>query len=118
MVRWDIASDPPGAEVVRVSDGVVLGKTPLAHQQPAQSARMLLSLRLAGYQPAELTLDQDIPGQVDKRLLPVRSAATATPSRGRQPPRSPPVGATPAHRNPMETPYVWPRPKETDLLEK
>jgi eukaryotic-like serine/threonine-protein kinase len=122
MVRWEIASDPPGAEVgaevVRGSDGVVLGMTPLSQEQPAQSARVTLHLRLAGYQPVQVTMDQETHGQVDKRLAPIRFAPLKAPHKVPLQPRSTHLDAAPPPPNSMETSHAWHHPKETDLLEK
>ena len=117
MVRWKIASDPPGAEVVRESDGVVLGVTPLSQEQPAQAAQVTLRLRLAGYRPLQVTMDQETHGQVDKRLSPIRSAPLKAPHKVPLQSRSTLVGDPPPRQNSMETPHVWQRPKEAVLLE-
>lgn len=55
--RWLVGSVPAGAQVVRVSDGKVLGKTPWTHSQPAQNDILRLSLQHPGYRPVSVLLD-------------------------------------------------------------
>ncbi len=69
-VLWNIASTPPGAEVVNKRTGSVLGPTPLSHKQPAAAGQVELSIRLPGYQSIDVVLDGDSNHQVDRRLLP------------------------------------------------
>jgi serine/threonine protein kinase len=56
-VRFRIDSRPPGAAVVQVSDGAVLGKTPWALDRPAQNGLFKVRLYLPDYAGKELSLD-------------------------------------------------------------
>jgi hypothetical protein len=49
IVRWSVYTEPPGATVVRVSDGSVLGQTPWQSEHEAASGTEELRLRLAGH---------------------------------------------------------------------
>lgn len=53
---WSIESEPQGAQVVRVSDGKLLGTTPWKGTQPEGDEPVAVRLRLAGYLDKVLTL--------------------------------------------------------------
>jgi hypothetical protein len=53
---WIIESEPPGAQVVRDSDGAILGVTPWHGEQPAGSEPTAVHLRLSGYSERTLFL--------------------------------------------------------------
>ena len=53
---WTVQSDPAGAQVVRDSDGVVLGVTPWHGEQPSQNEPIAVHLRLSGYSERTLIL--------------------------------------------------------------
>ena len=55
-MKWEVKSDPP-AEIVRVSDGVVLGMTPWTKDQPAGMGKMGVTLRRSGYIDKQVLLD-------------------------------------------------------------
>jgi serine/threonine-protein kinase len=58
-IVWRIETTPPGVEVVRASDGKVLGVTPWKNEQPAAGGKVSITLRRAGFLPRELQLQQD-----------------------------------------------------------
>jgi eukaryotic-like serine/threonine-protein kinase len=76
MVRLRLETTPPGARVVRVSDGVVLGTTPQTFELRSSSESLLLRLEKDGFVPAtkEVTLT------ADTNLSVVLEAAPATPT--------------------------------------
>src|SRR5262249_38800463 len=49
IVHWLVYTDPPGATVVRVSDGFVLGQTPWQSEHEAGAGSEELRLRLPGH---------------------------------------------------------------------
>jgi serine/threonine protein kinase len=53
---WTVESDPPGAQVVRDADGVVLGVTPWHGEQTDGNEPIPVHLRLSGYSERALTL--------------------------------------------------------------
>lgn len=53
---WKVESDPPGAQLLRSTDGEVLGTTPWSGAQPEGDAPVQVVLRLAGYRDKEMTL--------------------------------------------------------------
>jgi hypothetical protein len=53
---WTVESDPPGAQLVRDADGVVLGVTPWHGEQTDGNEPIPVHLRLAGYNERALTL--------------------------------------------------------------
>jgi hypothetical protein len=68
-VRWRIASQPTGAEVIG-PDGAVLGVTPWQHRPPRDLGKLPVTLRLSGYQPAELVLDYNEDNEQSVQLVP------------------------------------------------
>ncbi|MFO0574042.1 MAG: serine/threonine-protein kinase [Polyangia bacterium] len=55
-VKWEVKSEPT-AEIVRVSDGVVLGMTPWTKDQPVGIGKMGVTLRRSGYIDKQVLLD-------------------------------------------------------------
>ena len=68
-VRWRIASQPTGAEVIG-PDGAVLGVTPWQSRPPRDLGKLPVTLRLSGYQPAELVLDYNEDNEQSVQLVP------------------------------------------------
>lgn len=95
-VRWQLTSQPSGAQVVRTRDGAVLGQTPLRHSQEAGVGSETLVLQLAGYEPAILTLDRDSHGQVERILKRLPSAEKAPSPPVPEPPPASPRPTSPA----------------------
>jgi hypothetical protein len=62
-VSLRIDSRPAEAEVVRIADGVVLGRTPLVLELPAGDGAVTFRLRKRGYLPEELELTTRHDGQ-------------------------------------------------------
>lgn len=56
-VHWSLKSIPAGAQVVRISDGKVLGQTPWQSEQDAGAGELQAVLRLPGYKDVPLLLD-------------------------------------------------------------
>ena len=56
-VHWRVESTPEGAEVVQVSDGKLLGKTPWVSTREAALGLLVVKLRLPGYAEREVSLD-------------------------------------------------------------
>ena len=56
LVRWSLRSQPPGAEIVRTADGVVLGRTPWTSEMATAPGQLELRLRLPGFAERRLTL--------------------------------------------------------------
>ncbi|MBI5482742.1 MAG: serine/threonine protein kinase [Deltaproteobacteria bacterium] len=60
-VKLKVESDPPGAEVYRAADGVLVGRTPATVEMTATSGLAVFVVKRAGYQDgrAELPADKD-----------------------------------------------------------
>src|SRR5262249_39403984 len=58
-IRWSISSLPPGAEVRRVQDGAILGKTPWQLERSPESGVEELFIVAPGYQLQKLSLRRD-----------------------------------------------------------
>ncbi len=56
LIRWSLHSTPPGAQVVRVSDGQILGGTPMELDQPVSDGTCEVKLRLPGFAEKVLKL--------------------------------------------------------------
>lgn len=59
-VRWSIASQPSGAEIIRVADGELLGKTPWEGIPSAGSGAIKVQVRRDGFETEPLTLDNGL----------------------------------------------------------
>ena len=58
LVHWAITTVPPGAQVIRVADGVVLGSTPLTLDQPLGEGSTELRLKLPGFAERVIHVDR------------------------------------------------------------
>ena len=76
QVRWNLTSQPSGAEVVR-SDGHVLGSTPFSLVRPADSGESTLILRLAGYAEKSVVLSHNADVQTAIVLSPQAAPAAS-----------------------------------------
>ncbi|HNN97178.1 MAG TPA: protein kinase [Pseudomonadota bacterium] len=87
QVRWNLTSQPSGAEVVR-SDGHVLGSTPFSLVRPADGGESTLTLRLPGYADKSVVLSHNADVQTAIVLSPqagpaaIGDAGTAHAERG------------------------------------
>jgi len=59
LVSWSLSSVPDNADVIRKSDGFLLGKTGWFHQQPKGPGKLVVILRHSGYQDLEVTFDEN-----------------------------------------------------------
>lgn len=59
-VRWQIRSNPPGAKLVRVVDGELMGTTPFVGEVPKSSGIVDIELQLEGYQNKRIVLNRDV----------------------------------------------------------
>lgn len=109
-VHLSIGSTPPGAEVIRISDGKVLGVTPYYAEQPAGKEPLGLHLRMAGYREHTVAVSLDQDSQLKVPLEPLSPAPptantpatpaskdAAPPGRHRKPHSSKPV-VLPEHK--------------------
>lgn len=76
LVRWQVDSQPAGADVIRISDGVVLGRTPWESTRESSLGQLQIKLRLAGY--AERQLDLDLAADCSHSEMLVATAGAAT----------------------------------------
>lgn len=76
--RVSITSEPSGATVVRVADGVQIGLTPYVTQWSPQSPAQQLRLRLPGYSDFLLTLDGIHNPRQHAVLAPLPTSGTGT----------------------------------------
>ena len=68
--RWRLRSVPAGAQVVRRSDGAVLGQTPLAREAEQSSEPLLLRLESVGHLPHDVQLSLETSSEVQVVLHP------------------------------------------------
>lgn len=71
-----VDSDPPGADLSRLSDGQVIGKTPWQVTQPATTEPLRLRLRLDGHEEQDLSLAGNVDDHANVRLVPRRGSPT------------------------------------------
>ena len=76
--RWQIRSEPPGAEVVDAT-GQVLGKTPFAYTHTRGSQIEILSLRKEGFSDQRLPVDCSRDGEAAVTLVAVPGGQAAKP---------------------------------------
>jgi len=99
-VHWQVRSEPPGAEILRVPDGQVLGRTPWTHAQPAQDGAENLQLRLVGYRALDLSLnrsgDEDVTQVLEATLPPSGSTGKRRSRLGKKLRPAAPVAMSPA----------------------
>lgn len=111
-VYWSISTAPAGAEIYRVSDGQLLGKTPWHGEQEPSSGEASLRLSLSGYKDRIVTLRQsdDDHQEIKLDILPSEEASAIKP----QPPKikRPLVQHSPT--TPKPTPPTNARPKLVD----
>jgi serine/threonine protein kinase len=81
-VVWRVESDPPGASVVRVADGTILGTTPWRHEASQAQGLVAVQLQLEGYQPLSLKLSRDADETYKSELLPLASSNSKGSSKG------------------------------------
>jgi len=67
-ILWLVKSDPAGADVVRASDGVLLGRTPYMTERPAEPGSIQVVLRRPGYREERATLDLSADATVALKL--------------------------------------------------
>jgi serine/threonine-protein kinase len=70
-VHFVVESEPPGAEVVRVSDGQVLGTTPWKDEQPRADGMLELKLRRSGFFDQKITLRRERDETRHEKLRPI-----------------------------------------------
>lgn len=69
--QWSLSSDPKGAQVIRKSDGKVLGVTPLTFTPERAPSELVLILRREGFFDKELKLDPAQGGSRNEILVPI-----------------------------------------------
>lgn len=79
-VVWKLESTPPGAEIVRVSDGQVLGRTPWSAEKPAESGVEEIRLRLAGHAEHMVSLQRNANSHSSVALSPLPVAPATSPT--------------------------------------
>lgn len=79
-VRWRIESTPPGAEIIRISDGSTVGTTPWESTREASLGKMAVKLRLAGYTERELLLDLSADNQRSEILVTAPAPSSSAPA--------------------------------------
>lgn len=94
-ILWLIHSTPPDAQVIRLSDGEVLGRTPWQLEQEASAGQVAVILRLAGYADAPLSLDCRQSLTRLERLVPISRPPPSKPSSASKNISRPPTKSNP-----------------------
>jgi serine/threonine-protein kinase len=89
-VRWRITSQPAGAQVVRASDGLLLGTTPWQTESSRGDEKEALLLKLTGFVEQRLELSHSADSDRQEQLQPLPRAPAAEPrTRGKRKASSP-----------------------------
>ncbi len=99
-VSWTVESTPAGADVVRVSDGQLLGHTPWHTEVPAAQGAEELRLRLPGHFEHLVSLPRGASSHSRIALLPVASPQAAAPSPEKPPEKKSPLPGKNSSKNP------------------
>ena len=99
-VSWTVESTPAGADVVRVSDGQLLGHTPWHTEVPAAQGAEELRLRLPGHFEHLVSLPRGASSHSRITLLPVASPQAAAPSPEKLPEKKSPLPGKNSSKNP------------------
>ncbi|HRI55439.1 MAG TPA: serine/threonine-protein kinase, partial [Pseudomonadota bacterium] len=70
-VRWSLTTEPPGAQVIRVLDGKVLGQTPCELTADRDANELIVVLRRDGFFDKELKLDPSRSSSRSEVLVPI-----------------------------------------------
>ncbi len=70
-VFWSLTSIPAGAEIIRISDGKILGKTPRHIEEDAGDEEVPVRLSLAGYQDHVVHLKRSVSDAAEVKLTPL-----------------------------------------------
>jgi serine/threonine protein kinase len=81
LILWLVKSEPSHADVVRLSDGALLGRTPWYTEQPSANGRVEVVVRKSGFVEERVTLDRGANTSLHVRLA-------RRPSTGKRPNKS------------------------------
>ncbi len=88
QIVWKIQTNPVGAQLVRVTDGMVLGETPWKHEQRPSHGSQELRIVAPGYDPKTIVLDQMQDQDQTIVLAPLKvDAAPSATKKGKQSPQ-------------------------------
>jgi serine/threonine-protein kinase len=79
-VFWSLTSIPAGAEIVRISDGKVLGKTPRHIEEDAGDEEVPVRLSLPGYQDHVVHLKRSVSDAAEVKLTPLVAEPVSKPT--------------------------------------
>ena len=105
-VFWSVTSIPAGAEITRISDGKVLGKTPRHVEEEAGDEEVPIRLSLPGYQDHVVHLKRSVSDAAEVKLTPLAVEPAAKPPAGNRffrrifPTRTPSAAKTPNDNKP------------------
>ncbi len=106
-VHWSLSSDPGGADVIRAGSGETLGRTPWQSDVPTGSGKVLLRLRLPGYQDREVELEASRDDRSEVMLEPEAPPVVPTPLK----PKPKPKFVKPWPTKPATPPVATVKPK-------
>ena len=76
-VHWSVRTQPLGASVIRLSDGLLLGVTPWTSEVPQSAGKTAVMLRLDGFTEQLVALDGNRDVKMKLKLRPLRARVTA-----------------------------------------
>lgn len=107
-VRWRLLSVPDGAKVIQLSDGAVIGETPLVQESPKSSSPLRLRLVRPGYLPHEVQISLDASGELQVVLHeePAKPVVEEKPADPKADPKAKPVPSKKPKRPVAEVPHI------------
>ena len=103
-VRWRLLSVPDGAKVIQLSDGTVIGETPLSQETVRSSSPLRLRLERPGYLPHEVQLSLEASGELQVVLHsePPKPVVEEKPAE----PKAKPASSKKPKRSVAEVPHI------------
>ena len=107
-VRWRLLSVPDGAKVFQLSDGALVGETPLTQESPKSSSPLRLRLDRPGYLSHEVQISLEASGELQVVLHsePPKPSIEEKPAEPKVDPKAKPVPSKKPKRPVAEVPHI------------
>src|SRR5262249_28030866 len=110
-IHWSVSSLPPGAEIRRSKDGILLGKTPWQDEVDASAGSEEIRRPAAGHPPSRLSLRRD--RDTERAVMLVADKSSAATPEAHAPPEKAPTGKPTVERKTGDSEPVAPTPTES-----
>jgi len=107
-VCWRLLSVPDGAKVFQLSDGALVGETPLTQESPKSSSPLRLRLDRPGYLSHEVQISLEASGELQVVLHsePPKPSVEEKPAEPKVDPKAKPVPSKKPKRPVAEVPHI------------